>query len=83
MKTTLVTLLLLFATVATGQETTTVFDLSTGRIISQQTRDEGYIFIQRGNIGVLQTFPPDYYIGSGGYRPSLYWPRHRGYYLGY
>lgn len=65
MKTTLTFIGLLLATVAHGQETTTVFNLDTGRIVSQQTRDLGMIYIERGNQGVLQTFPADYYIGGG------------------
>jgi len=86
MKTTLTFFGLLLATVANAQETTTVFNLDTGRIVSQQTRDLGMIYIERGNQGVLQTFPAEYYRGYGSgyvYRSHRWYGRSfRGYYRG-
>jgi hypothetical protein len=70
-------LLLLLATAAHAQTTTTVYSLDTGRIVSQQTRDTGLILIQRGNTVVTQTFPADYYYG---HRSHYYYGRaYRGY----
>jgi hypothetical protein len=83
MKTTLLAaLFLLSATAAHGQETTTVFDLDTGRIVSQSSRDTGMgmIYIERGNQGVLQTFPAEYYRGSGsGYNYRSHYFRGRSF----
>jgi len=64
MRTALAILLLVLA-VANAQTTTTVFNLDTGRIVSQETRQLGYIYIERGNQAVLQTFPAEYYRGYG------------------
>jgi predicted lipase len=83
MKATLTLIGLLLASVAHGQETTTVFTLDTGRIVSQRTRDLGMIYIERGNQGVLQTFPAEYYRGYGSgynYRSHRFYGRSfRGY----
>ena len=84
MKPTLIAaLLLLFSATVNGQETTTVFDLSgdTPRIVSQQSRDLGMIYIQHGNQAVLQTFPKDYYYGGwSDHRTHYYYGRsYRGY----
>jgi predicted lipase len=70
-------LLLLLATAANAQTTTTVYDLNAGRIVSQQTRDTGMIYIERGNRAVLQTFPADYYYGYRSHR--CYGRAYRGY----
>jgi hypothetical protein len=86
MRATLIIIGLLIATVAHGQTTTTIYDLSTGRIVAQDRRDSGLILIQRGNTVVTQTFPPDYYYGGGGnfvHRSHYFYGRSfRGYYRG-